>query len=521
MSKGTLYLSDHPTHPYFMRTRFRYDATLKDFVKGFPGCQWVEPFWLVPRELLGAVTKEFKDHGWEIKDTCSAQAVPLLGTINEIAHPYQLSAVVSAGLACWNGDGGFLFNDPMGMGKTFECVETLRLLGKERVLVVAPAIVRKTWVKELDKWWPDHPPVHIVTTRKQAAEEVGFEKAGIHIISYALLQYLSVMGGGPDAVVYDEIHRLQRDTTNRYRAGRRLGFAHPQAIRLGLTGTVFTNKVSSAWGPLNILFPPLRVDDKDKGRYGTEWQFKRRYMQGENNDYGWDFWGVREDRVEELANRLTSVSARASEPWKYLPHFMVQTVYLKDRVRDAAGWAADTYESGAAFTCVLTHRRQLAHDIAAKLRRSSTSRGLPVRVITGEQSVSAREQVLDEVRDFGSGWICATVDSVGEGIDLTWFDAAGIAEVPPRVVSLGQVLGRFHRLTGTVAITVMGMESGDPQADMLANRIKALAKVQEMGVFEAAMSEFTQELRNQGKSEEELAELMRAAAADFEMGGWE
>ena len=43
--------------------------------------------------------------------------------------------------------------NPMGLGKTVETIELLRVVGAQSVLIVTPKIIRTQWVAQIRAWW--------------------------------------------------------------------------------------------------------------------------------------------------------------------------------------------------------------------------------------------------------------------------------------------------------------------------------------------------------------------------------
>lgn len=505
--------------PWFIQAHFPYIKELKDVVKRIPGTHW-DPdarCWLLPAEIVKDVVT-YAERKWKLKWEPRG-GTEFRGTRAGVTglHPptglkiYQQQSVNES----FGSAGGFIRNEPMGLGKTAETITSLRLRRVSRGLIVCPAIARLTWLKELDKWWPDHPEVEIVTTRKQA-NEIAWNKEKLVVTSYALLHYLRPeLVGRLDAFVCDEIHYLQNEGTRRYEAARVLSSL--SRWREGLTGTLFTNNVDAAWGPLSVMFPGIEVGGRDALRFGSRFQYRQRYMKSEHNGYGWNFYDIREETKEELSARLRAVSARvdAATVGKLLPPFSLQTYYYSTggAKRAAATWATDAFQSGAKYICVLTDLRETARDIGALIGKSSSSRGLLVRTLTGQDPTSKRHKVLDELQSHPrGGFLVATLHSLNTAIDLTFFDAVAFAELPKRVDHLAQSCGRFHRLTGTTSVGILCSEAGSDQARKLHLLVRIQNQVLSADNFSAAIEEATEDLRQGGLTDEEVASNIAAIA---------
>lgn len=71
-----------------------------------------------------------------------------------------------------------------GLGKSKVALETARQRGVRRLLIVCPLSVVYAWRREIRKWWPDAPPVTVLSSSKDALALKRDE--GIFIVTYGL-----------------------------------------------------------------------------------------------------------------------------------------------------------------------------------------------------------------------------------------------------------------------------------------------------------------------------------------------
>lgn len=419
-------------------------------------------------ELDGVFKEIAEEFKLEFVSKVEINPLPLdLGT-NSILHPYQREAVARAIRAR-----RWLFNFEMGLGKTPSAIETMRLCGVETAIIVCPAIVRNVWETELNKWWPSHPMVEILETGSQARKS----EAPFKIVSYNLLG--NIQRSRADAVILDECHYAKEASTARSKEVKRLieGLA-PQDLRLFLTGTPITSEPSDIWNQLNLLFPE---------RFGTQYKFKLRYCGMEPEPYatsGFKFKGLNPLYGEELEQRLKGISSRVtkSEVIHLLPPLTIQAVNVapnrdfnpreflenlsrpdvhKNKMDDLLKSAgSQKIESTielikeamevVPFVAVLTHFRSTAIELDDRL----AAEGIKSICITGAVAPGQRHKVIQKLTDLDRGVLCATMHSLGTGINLTQFSHVIMAELDYSPANVSQALARYHRLGGSKPVLI-------------------------------------------------------------------
>lgn len=123
-----------------------------------------------------------------------------------------------------------LLADEMRLGKTAQAITAARRACVRNVLVICPAIATTHWQVEFDRWWPDHPPVHVLS------------------YDYARRHKSALIGVGWDLLILDEAHYLKTPSAARTRAvlGRN-GIASVSKRVWALTGTPVPNHAGELW----------------------------------------------------------------------------------------------------------------------------------------------------------------------------------------------------------------------------------------------------------------------------------
>jgi SNF2 family DNA or RNA helicase len=237
--------------------------------------------------------------------------------------PHQKKAVRK-----WNKRRGFgLFMD-MGTGKTRVALEILRRKKPKRVLVVAPLSAIPVWAKEVRKVGLNRrvrdaslgtirERADYVKARGNCILTVGYESYWREPLRSAILKW------GPNAVVYDEAHRLKSAGAKQSRFA---GVLYKElSLILALTGTPMPN------GPED-LYALYRAFDQEV--FGTRlMDFERRYIK----KGGWNLWQiVGYNNLDEIEEKVKATSYRTTKEEVLdleIPDDIDVTVRLAERTR--------------------------------------------------------------------------------------------------------------------------------------------------------------------------------------------
>lgn len=169
-----------------------------------------------------------------------------------------------------------LLGDPMGAGKTIQVIAAAKIANALPMLVVCPASMRRTWAREVAKWWPDA-PVYVVegtATKRQKTLAAAAENPGVVVINWEsvrlhsrLAPYGSVTLTDAEKtpkelnqipfkiVVADEAHRMKDPKSKQCRALWATAHSPTVVYRWALTGTPLTKAPDTLYPVLHFLDP--------------------------------------------------------------------------------------------------------------------------------------------------------------------------------------------------------------------------------------------------------------------------
>lgn len=358
-------------------------------------------------------------------------------------------------------DGGAVLADDMGLGKTLQTIGVWNVLRRPvPLLVVAPASVRRGWVREFKKWTDVEP--RLVENGKAAAAVTNADK--VVITSYELAKKLNTQFSA-HMLVMDEAHLLRGRMARRSEA--LLEIAKCCSYRLALTGTPMWSRPRDFWMLLKILFGY---------RFGTADDFDYAYCGATVNQ-----WGGKENkgatRLDELRMRLSYVMLRrtkeevsASLPafirqvrWvpavraatKALEAFALKQLPFPDALNatlDAKIDAAIEAAQDAGRFVLVTWQKRHAEELHAKLNELD----IPTGIITGDYSHAERDAAIQRAIKDGESLVC-TIDSTNAGVDGMQLVASTIIfhaldYVP---IKLAQMEARLHRIGQTNNVTAV------------------------------------------------------------------
>ena len=436
---------------------------------------------------------------------------------DERLRPYQKEGVGHLALRLRN-DGGTILADDMGLGKTLQTCATWDAMGRPwPLLVVAPASVRRGWVKEFEKWLGIKP--RLVETGKQAENTMPGE--GVVIISYDLIGKLPV-SFVPHMIVLDEAHLLRGRQAKRSEA--LLERAKGASYRLALSGTPMWGRPRDLWMLLKVLFPDYR--------FGTANEFDYAYCAAFVNK-----WGGKENkgvsRSEELRKRLAFVMLRRTKAeigdqlpsltrvirWvpaekratQALQAFALSQLKLSDAIEATLASKmkpvveAVTELEGHAI--VFTWQKKDAHELARLIEEEE----FPVVCITGDMTHAQRARAVTDATT-RKACVVATIDSTGTGVDGLQHVASTVIfhALDYTPIKMAQAESRAHRLGQSLPVTALyfAMENS-------ADRLIVEKVVDKLDAWRQTMGADSTSAMNDVMAAPQTAEMEAAAIKDI------
>ena len=362
---------------------------------------------------------------------------------------------------------GALLADEVGLGKTLTGIRAARAI-RGKTVVICPNFLKGVWFtgifgdKKLDPptpvGWPLKPEeVMILKSTKPTPIP---ESVHVVIINYDILHAWidTLIAWGPSTVIMDEGHMLMGDKARRTRAASRLARSVPN--RIMLTATPMTSRPRDLWAPIDVV---------SEGRLGAPFKYFLAHCAAFQERVSAErvVWNTKgSSRLDELQRRLSFFMLRRTKDdvGMQLPPRTRQMVEVEvkrqfalsmavalqndESLRRALDMAADgkmddvvrlvmSHASEGNKIVVGTWRKIIAESIADALR------GLNVdaHVITGDVSDKRRKAILEAKPQV----ICATLDSMGMGLDLSFANIGVCAELHYVPSKLVQWEGRMHR----------------------------------------------------------------------------
>lgn len=364
--------------------------------------------------------------------------------------------------------GGCILADDMGLGKSVQTLGAWNALKRPvSLLIVCPASVRRSWLKEFSRWAPDV-SVAVVESGKQAKEVNPREK--VVITSYELAKKLGPQFT-PHMLVMDEAHLLRGRRAER--SNHLLELAKVSSYRLALTGTPMWSRPRDFWMLLKILF---------QYRFGTADEFDEAYCGAYINAYGGKV-NTGATRLDELRKRLDYVMLRRTKEdvnaelppltrqmrWvpvtkeaklacqaaavKSIPFRTALEATLVGKL-DAAVEAAKAAGRFLVFTWKRSH--------AEEIHRQLVKDGLAVELLDGDWTPAERQLIIDRAAKTGSS-VVATLGSSSAGVDGLQHIADtvifhAISYVP---IEMAQAEARLHRIGQKNPVTVVYLAMED------------------------------------------------------------
>jgi hypothetical protein len=378
--------------------------------------------------------------------------------------------------------GNALIGDEMGLGKTLQTLAYGAATGK-RMLVVCPKVVRKNWLREGTRFFPDYFRGRELRAKDLKQGQPDLSGDNLVTVNYESLQKFlpAIEAAGFDAIVIDESHRMKEPKAKITKLLKAL--APKMKHRILLSGTAIKNKKVELFEQLELIRP---------GMFGTRDQLKMAFTGRVFHKLQEVYLARRKlDVLDGLPPKISSiVRAEVKDP-SLLPATPRQIGEMSAakqqlalaKVPGTAAFVKEMLQSSDSNMLVFTDSKEAANLLKEEL-------GAVAALHTGDTPDKAREEAVghfdpqtrkpgDPVRVF-----VATTQSAGVGINLQTADKVVFNDLPWTPADLRQAEDRAWRIGTKTNVnvywqTVDGHEFDELIADTIKKKYEIYKKTLE------------------------------------------
>lgn len=368
--------------------------------------------------------------------------------------------------------GRALIGDEMGLGKSYQSIQWMLRNRAFPAVIVCPAFLKYNWEREI----ATHANRTCLILEGRKSRKI---KAPIIVVNYDILgNWLhQLLRLEPKLIVFDEIHYLKNETSQRFTYSKILGRNTENVI--GLSGTPFLNRPIELWAILNIIKPKL---------FPNRWDYAMRYCKPRRTPWGWQMKGaartkelneiltkkvmirrLKKDVLEELPEKkhhvvllniqnrkeydqaekdfmrwLRKAKGAAKAKRAASAERLVRWGYLKRlaaslKLKYVVEWIDDILEEKEKIIVFGIHKEFL-YELHERYKKQSV-------IITGKTPASKRLSIVDEFqRSPKKRLLIGNMQAAGVGLNITKAHTVAVAEMGWTPAEHDQAISRAHRL---------------------------------------------------------------------------
>ena len=362
-------------------------------------------------------------------------------------------------------DGKALIGDEMGLGKTLQSLAYGAATGK-RMLVVVPKVVRRTWIKEAERFFPDYFKGH---TRELISAELrrdgmpDLSDVKIAAVNYESLEKFmpAILAAGFDTIVVDESHRIKSPKAKITRAISALRDKFPH--RILLSGTAVKNKKDELHTQIEFIQPGLfGRRELQFGTIGGVWNKLKRsvYIARQKKTVLPDL----PEKTTQITEHKVSGMPAFPKDIGEMSRARIDAALAKAPV--TAEFVKEILESSDSSVLVFSESKSAAEKIAKEL-------GEVAILHHGQMSDDKREAAKEEFQREGTPKrvFVSTRQSLAVGATLTAADKVIFNDIPWTAADLRQAEDRAHRVGQRNNVNIYWMTAQDSEWDQTASAI--------------------------------------------------
>ena len=436
-----------------LETKMRETYDLETVLEAIEKVKVLLPDWIIATEgVEEAVEKR--------RQQVEADRKPLPSVAKYLNSEYQMFPYQNEGVRhLVKTDGNSLFGYECGLGKTIMTLAWVAAKGK-RALVVAPKIMRRTWVAEAIRFFPGYFSKKVIELRPDFIKKNGMPNLSevvLASVNYESLEkFLPVIEqAGFDTIIIDESHRMAspKAKITKLLMSMQDSFRH----HILLSGTAVKNKKIELFTQTKFIQPGLFSKNELKlGTIGGCWNKLSRtiYIARQKKD-------VLPDLPEKTTQIIDiEVSGMPSMPSNFGDMGKAKTQAAIAKARSTAEFVQEILDSSESNCLVFSDSREAVEKITALL-------GEVAILHHGELNIDRREAAKAEFQNDTSPKrvFVTTRQSLAEGATLTRADKVIFNDLPWNPANVTQADSRAHRIGQKKCVNVYWMTVPDNDWD--------------------------------------------------------
>ena len=405
-------------------------------------------------------------------------------------------------------DGNALIGDEMGLGKTMQTLAYAAAKGR-RVLVVCPRVVRKNWLREATRFFPDYfKGRELKASELRKTGQPDLSQDNIVTVNYeSLHKFLpAIEAAGFDTIVIDESHRMKNPKAKITQTLKKLG--KPMKHKILLSGTAIKNKKVELFEQLELIRPGM-FRSAEELKMATTGSVAHKLS---------DVYLARAKKevLKDLPPKISNI-IKMDVPLDDLPETPREIGEISRAKADLAvaktgattDFVKEILSSSDSNVLVFSDSKEAAYELKAKL-------GDVAVLHTGDQNEKQKEAAIshfdpatrkagDPVRVF-----VATTQSAGIGINLQTADKVVFNDLPWTPADLRQAEDRAYRIGTTSAVNVYwNTVEGHEFDELIAETIKRKYELAKKVLEKKQLTPEERKWMDEGISEKEMLAKLR------------
>lgn len=366
-------------------------------------------------------------------------------------------------------NGRAICGDEMGLGKTLQSLAYAVSRDIQRILVICPKVVRRTWLQEASRFFPQAftkaNSLELSPKLLKAKQWPVTQAPRIATVNYESLGKFQefIDCWGPQLVIIDESHRIKNHKTLAYQDTARV--AKRASHVLELSGTCVKNKKQELFTQVDLVRPGLFVNPEElqMGTIGGTWNKLRKcYLARQKRQVLKDL----PDKLHLVVKVEVSGIEAIPMPESFEEIAGIKAEIARAKVPQTIEYIEELLANGDANCLVFSDTVDAAKQIAEAL-------GSQAILHHGQMTDDAREQAKADFQAGKARVFSSTRQSLAVGATMTRANYVIFNDLPWTIADVSQAEDRAHRIGQTDTVNVVWIIADNHKWDRYTARILA------------------------------------------------